>query len=51
MMYKELADLIRLFDNIELVAQEIESIEENQGIETIEDLTDFLKDELQYGCN
>lgn len=49
-MYKALAEVIRNFGNIDLLAQEIESIEEDQQIETIEELTEFLQDELQYAC-
>lgn len=47
-MYQRLADVVRRFDDIELLAQEIESIEESQEIETVDELTDFLEDELQY---
>ena len=49
MNYSKLADLIRQFNSTELLANEIESIEDSQKIETIDDLCDFLGDELDYG--
>jgi hypothetical protein len=55
MDYKRLADLIRQFANIELLACEVESIDDSQEVETIEvetieDLADFLRGELDYSC-
>lgn len=49
MNYKRLADLVRQFDNTELLASEIETIEDDQDVETIDELADFLSDELDYG--
>lgn len=48
-IYTRLADLIRAFDDIRLLAQEIESLADSaEGIETLDELADFLQDELQY---
>lgn len=49
MDYKALAEVVRKFANTELLAAEIESLQNNmEEIETIDDLTDFLEDELDY---
>ena len=48
MDYKKLADTIRKFANIELLANEVESIGDEQNIDTIDDLTEFLETELEY---
>lgn len=48
MDYKKLADTIRKFANIELLANEVESIEDEQGVCEIDDLTEFLETELEY---
>lgn len=48
MDYKRLSELIRRFVNIELLAQEIESLEDMPEIETIDDLSGFLEEELDY---
>ena len=47
MDYKKLADVIREFDDIELLASEIESLD-GEGVESIDELTEFLEDELHY---
>lgn len=48
MDYKRLADVIRNFDNIEILANEIESLIDtsSEEMETIDDLTEFLEYEL-----
>lgn len=48
--YKKLADVIRGFANTDLLACSIENITEEQArdIDDVEDLADFLEDELQY---
>lgn len=50
MDYKRLADLIRQFANIELLACEVESLDDTQEVETIDELADFLSDELELSC-
>lgn len=47
MDYKRLATVIRRFANIELLASEIESVD-IQGAETIDELSEYLEDELDY---
>lgn len=47
MDYKSLADTIRKFANIELLANEIENIEDENEVDTIDDLRDFLELELE----
>lgn len=47
-IYKRLAELIRIFDNIELLAAEIESLVENADVKTLDELADFLQTELEY---
>lgn len=42
---KELAEVIRKFESIELLATEIEAY---IGAETVEGLTEYLEDELYY---
>lgn len=48
--YERLADVIRRFEDTEFLATSIENITEEQGrdIETVDDLTDFLEEELSY---
>jgi hypothetical protein len=46
-MFKDLADVIRKFDNIELLASEIESLEYASDVEDFYDLTSFLRRELE----
>lgn len=48
--YKRLAEVIRKFGNTEFLACSIENITEDQSrdIESIDDLADFLEDELDY---
>lgn len=49
MDYKALAEVVRRFDNVELLAAEIESLQDNMTeVETIDDLTEVLEDELDY---
>lgn len=48
MDYKRLAGIVRMFANTELLATEIESLEDMPDIETIDDLSDFLKEELNW---
>ena len=48
MDYKRLAELVRQFDNTELLANEIETLEDDKEVETIDELADFLRDELDY---
>ena len=51
MDYKALAEVIRKFENVELLAAEIESLHENMiEVETVDNLTEFLEDELDYSC-
>lgn len=50
MDYKKLAEYVRMFDNTELLASEIEAIGDETGVETIDELADYLRDELDY-CN
>ena len=48
-IYKKLADLVRTFDSIDLLATEIESLEDHiEAVETVDDLVDFLQTELEY---
>ena len=47
MDYKKRAVVIREFDDIELLASEIESLD-GEGVESIDELTEFLEDELHY---
>lgn len=50
MDYKRLAELIRQFANTELLASEVESLVDMPEVETIDELADFLSDELDYSC-
>ena len=50
MDYKRLAELVRQFDNTDLLAYEIETLIDDQDVETIDELSDFLRDELDYSC-
>ena len=45
---KELAEVIRKFESIELLAAEIEAY---IGAETVEELVEYLEDELDYSLN
>lgn len=46
--YKALANVIRKFEDIELLAHEIESLVDMPEVETVDDLTEFLETELSY---
>jgi len=49
MNYKRLADMVRRFYSIDLLASEIETLEDEPlGVETVDELADFLRDELDY---
>lgn len=48
MDYKALADVVRKFEDIELLAQEIESLVDMPEVQTVDDLTEFLETELSY---
>lgn len=48
MNYERLARIIRRIANVELLAVEIESLKEMPDIETIDDLSDFLEEELDW---
>ena len=48
MNYKGLADLVRQYDNTGLLADEIETLEDSQDVETLDELAEFLKNELDY---
>lgn len=48
MNFKRLADVIRRFEDIDFLVSEIETLPDGRDIETIDDLTDFLEDELHY---
>lgn len=48
MDYKKLAEIIRRFSNNELLALEIESLTDISDVETIDDLSDFLEEELNW---
>jgi hypothetical protein len=50
MDYKRLAELVRQFDNTDLLAYEIETLIDDQDVETIDELSNFLRDELDYSC-
>lgn len=51
MDYKALAAVVRKFANIELLAAELETLQDSQlEVETIDDLTEFLEDELDYSA-
>jgi hypothetical protein len=51
MDYKALAEVIRRFESLELLAIEIETLENGElDIDTVDDLTEFLQDELDYSC-
>lgn len=44
---EELAKVISRFANIELLVAEIEA---GEDVETVEELTEYLKDELEYAA-
>lgn len=48
MDFKRLADVIRKFWDVEYLIDEIETLSDDQGIETVDDLTEFLEDKLDY---
>ena len=50
--YERLAEVIRNFGSTDFLACSIENITEEQArdIETVDDLAEFLEDELQYAC-
>lgn len=48
MNFKRLADVIRRFEEIDFLASEIETLTSNRDVETVDDLTEFLEDELNY---
>lgn len=47
MDYKRLANLLRQFDDIALLAHEIQECED---VETIDELSDYLEYELELSC-
>lgn len=48
-IYEKLANLVRAFDSIDLLASEIESlVDHTETVETIDELVDFLQTELEY---
>lgn len=48
-IYEKLADLVRKFDSIDLLANEIETlITYPEEVDTIDELVDFLQTELEY---
>lgn len=48
-IYEKLANLVRAFDSIDLLASEIESlVDYTEEVDTIDDLVDFLQTELEY---
>ncbi len=47
MDYKRLATVIRRFENVELLASEIENADV-QGVVTINELSEYLEDELDW---
>lgn len=49
--YVKLAEAVRKFEDINLLASEIESLDCNSGVETVDDLTEFLEQELEYANN
>ncbi len=48
-MGSKLADIIERFANMEMLVNELRAIDDGYNeIETIEDLIDYLEDELEY---
>lgn len=48
-MGNELADVIERFESMEMLINELRAIDDGYSdIETIEDLIDYLEDELEY---
>lgn len=50
MDFEKLADVIRRWENIniDLLINEIELLTDRQDVETVDDLTDYLEEELSY---
>lgn len=46
--YVKLAEAVRKFEDINFLATEIESLDCKSGVETVDDLTEFLEQELEY---
>lgn len=51
MDFKKLAEVLRKFEDINFLATEIESLDCKSGVETVDDLTEFLEQELEYANN
>lgn len=48
-VYEKLANLVRAFDSIDLLATEIESlVDHTEEVETLDEFVDFLQTELEY---
>lgn len=48
-IYKKLANLVKTFDSVNLLASEIESLADHtEKVETLDELVDFLQIELEY---
>lgn len=48
-IYKKLADLVKAFDSVDLLASEIESlVDHTEKVETLDELVEFLQTELEY---
>ncbi len=48
-IYEKLADLIKKFDDVDLLAAEIVSLTDStEKVETLDELVDFLQTELEY---
>lgn len=48
MDYKRLAEIVRRYANVELLAAEIESLVDMPDIETVDGLSNFLEEELNW---
>ncbi len=48
MDFKKLAEVLRKFEDINFLATEIESLNYNSDVKTVDDLTEFLEQELEY---
>ncbi len=48
MDFKRLADIVRQFGDTDLLAAEIEALEGSPEIESIDDLSEVLEDEISY---
>lgn len=48
MDFTRLANIVRRYDDIEFLASEIEALEGTEEVESVDDLSEALEDELGY---